>query len=269
MSYLLYGFLIILSLLVIGNIFTEILQDLFIFRPVKLKKDHVFRFKIPFEEITLDTPHNGKINVLWFHNPDQKRPLVFYSHGNSSNLDDWGDLCYYFDELGYDLIIYDFRGFGKSKGRRNEKSFLSDATAVYDFALRHYDKENIVLYGRSMGTGVSTMLATEKGAKLLILETPYYSIPSLFKSYYPFLPVALFSFKYSFPTNEWLKQVECPVYIFQGTRDTVVPYRCAVQLKPLMKQPENFITISGARHNNLSEYEMFTNDLKSILLHLK
>lgn len=265
MTLILQIVLIVFSLLIIGNVFTTVLQDLFIFRPTKLKQDYEYQFNLNFTEHFIKSSHHGKINLLWFHHEDKKRPLIFYCHGNSSHLQSWGEVAERYDKLGYDVIIYDYRGFGKSVGRRNQETFIDDVRAVFNFAMQYYSLEQTVVYGRSMGTGVASLIASEQSPTLLILETPYYSIPELFKSYYPFLPKWLFVFKYVFPTNEWIQKVDCPIYIFQGTRDTVVPYRCAVKLKPLLAPPENFITISGGKHSNLKEFPEFTDNVRSIL----
>lgn len=249
--------LLLLSLLAIGNLFTTVLQDLFIFRPVRLKKKHIYDFKLPFTEHFLDTKNGGEINMLWFKSKDQERPLVFYCHGNSSNLQSWGEVAERYNARGFDVIIYDYRGFGKSKGKRNQKNFIEDARVVFAFATKYYEEREIFIYGRSMGTSVATLLASENNPAVLILETPYSSIPDLFQSYYPFMPSWLFSFKYTFPVKEWIEQVNCPIYIFQGTKDVVVPYRCAVKLKPLLKKDQNFITLEGGKHNDLKEYALF------------
>lgn len=256
----------ILGLIILGNFFTLVIQDWFIFRPIPLLSSTKFKFDAPFEELYLETPHLGKINMLWFHRKGVKRPLVLYSHGNSSNLKGWADEYEFFDSLGYDFLIYDYRGFGKSRGLRNEANFYFDALAIYDFAREHYAAEDIVLYGRSMGTGVTSMLAAEREAKVCILETPYHSIPQLFKSYYPFLPLFLFRFKYNFYVNEWVQKANCDLYVFQGTKDVIVPYRCSVKLKPLLKDPNNYITIEGGKHNNLGGYDEYKDKIKSLLL---
>lgn len=249
--------LLLLSLLAIGNLFTTVLQDVFIFRPIRLKQDHVYNFKLPFSEHFLETKNGGMINLLWFKSATEDRPLVFYCHGNSSNLQSWGEIAERYNSRGFDVIIYDYRGFGKSKGKRNELNFIEDSRAVFKFALKHYKEDQVFIYGRSMGTSVSTLLASENNPAVLILETPYSSIPDLFQSYYPFLPSWLFSFKYVFPVKTWIQKVNCPVYIFQGTKDVVVPYRCAVKLKPHLKTEQNFITLNGGKHNDLKEFALF------------
>lgn len=265
MIIVLYIILSFICLLVIGNIFTYPLQWYFIFRPKVLRDAYEYKFEVPFTEHYLNTEKQGLINLLWFKKIMQNRPVILYFHGNSSNLSSWGGLGSYFDELGYDLIIYDFRGFGKSKGRRNEKLFHADAKAVYEFACERYQPDQIVIFGRSMGTGIATKLASETPCELLILETPYNSISGLFHSYYKVLPVQLFVFKYEFANNKWLHHVKARTVIFQGTKDRVVPYSCAVKLKPLLKSQDDFITIKGGRHKDLSNYQLYKSKLEEVL----
>ncbi len=260
--------LIVIGLLVVygvGNLFTYSLQDYFILRPSRLRSEYRFSFNVPFTEMTLSTPGDGRINALWFRREEEQRPLVFYHHGNSGNLERWGKLSDYFDVLGYDLLIYDYRGFGKSRGRRSEALFYSDGEVLLDFAREYYKEEDIVLYGRSMGSGVASRLAAESKARMLILETPYHSIRKLFATYYPFLPTFLFVFKYRFPVYAWLDETSCPVYVFHGTRDYVIPYRCAKALKPHLKESSQFITVSGGGHGNLARYEVYQKRIREIL----
>ena len=262
---LFYVFIIVVGLLIIGNLFTYALQDYFIFWPSKLSAGHQYHFTIPFEELAIQTERDGNINALWFHQKGAKRPMILYFHGNSGDLSKWGHLSTYFDELGCDLLIYDFRGFGKSTGPRLEATFHIDARAMYDWAMRHYSPSDIILMGRSMGSGVACKIAADVPSRMLILETPYHSIRNLFFTYYPFLPVFLFVFKYSFPCYKWLPSAQCPAYILQGDRDRVVPYRCSVRLKPFLREPSHFITIQGGKHKNLSEFDAYFTAIKGLL----
>jgi pimeloyl-ACP methyl ester carboxylesterase len=256
---------VLFILWLIGNSFTFLLQDYFIFRPTRLRENFEFNFPIQFEELMLDSVDDGKINTLWFRDPNRKKPLVLYFHGNSGDLSKWGHLGQYFKELGYDLLIYDYRGFGKSKGKRNEALFHADARVMYDLALKHYATTEIVLFGRSMGTGITCKLASEVDAKCTILETPYHSIKDLFKSYYPFLPPFLFKFKYRFNSHHYLPFCKSPAYILQGDRDRVIPYRCAERLKPFLPKSSHFITIKGGKHNNLAQFHNYSETLRNIL----
>jgi len=102
---------------------------------------------------------------------------------------------------------------------------------VYKLANSKFDKGNIIVYGKSLGSGIASYLASKKLCRRLILETPYYSIPDLLGSYAPFYPVNSMA-HFKLPTGEYLKEVNVPVTIFHGNADWIIPYRCAAKLKP-------------------------------------
>ncbi len=267
MAFFLYFTGVVLVLLLIGNLSTRYFQDYFIFRPEKLPEAHRYVFLHPFEEFWLDTPAGGRINGLWFKLDSDRqaaRGVILYFHGNMGSLRRWGHVYYHLLDKGYDLIICDYRGFGKSKGRRNEHNMLQDALSAYVFAERHYKAEDIVLFGRSLGSAFATFLAAEKHCKMLILETPFSSMRDLFHAYFPFLP-PVFRFKYVFDNKEQLKQVRAPVHIFHGTKDLVVPHRVAARLKPCLKTGDTFTTIEGGRHNDLLFYDLYNEQLRAVL----
>lgn len=261
--FLLGGFV---SILVVGNLFTGPLQDYFIFRPKRLAADFQYQFEVPYEEIWLDAPHWGRLNALWFKLPDRSavKGVILCYHGNADNLARWGHLYHYFAQMGYDFLVYDYRGYGKSTGRRSQYIMYSDAQAFYDFARQHYPPEQIILYGRSLGSTFATRVAARNPVPQLILETPFASMRSLFYTYYPFLP-HLFFFKYSFPTHRYLREVTCPVVIFQGDNDYVVPYSCAARLKASLKPTDTFYTIPEGSHNNLLYFDVYNRKMQEVL----
>ncbi|HQY12688.1 MAG TPA: alpha/beta hydrolase, partial [Ferruginibacter sp.] len=104
----------------------------------------------------------------------------------------------------------------------------------------------------------------ETNCKRLILETPYYSIPALFSCYAPIYPSAYMS-TYKIRTFRFLEDVHCPVSIFHGTRDGVIPYRCAEKLKHVIKPTDEFITIEKGTHQNLNDFPLFQQKLDSLL----
>lgn len=250
----------------LGNVFTYWLQDWFIFLPKKLPDDHVFQFKTSFEEHFLTTPDGGRINFLWFRSADKisSKGLVFYHHGNKGNLRRWGHYYHFFKKMDFDFVVYDYRGYGKSKGLRNEENMYSDARALFDLLTRTYPPEKIVLYGRSLGSAFASRLAAERPCRQLILETPFSGMRSLFYTYYPVLP-RFFVFKYHFPNREHLRKATCPVLVFHGTSDWVVPYRCAAKLKSALKPGDEFITLSGARHHNVMHFDTYLQKMEQVL----
>jgi pimeloyl-ACP methyl ester carboxylesterase len=254
-------------LLLIGNLLTYFLQYRFLFRPTLLPESTPFSFPFAHEEVFIDTEDGGKINGLWIKQADRKtnKGILFYFHGNADNLSRWGSVYTEFELFGYDLFIMDYRGFGKSRGKKNNRLLHRDAFLVYEKIAPTYQGFSIVLYGRSIGTGFATELASVVTPDFLILESPFSSIPDLFYAYYPFLP-RWFIFHYRFDNKKMLRKTSCPVYIFHGNKDRIIPLSCALKLKPYLKPTDHFWVISGAGHNNLSGFPEFTEKRRHIFL---
>ncbi len=259
-----YVVLTILLLWLLGNLFTYPLQDYFIFRPKRLEQNYAFSFNRSPEEVFIHTPHHGRINALHFRVDGTPRGVILFFHGNSDNIARWGHLYHFFGQFNYDYFVYDYRGYGKSTGRRNEHTMQLDAEAVFTYLKQQYPSEKIILFGRSLGSAFASKIAAENIVKALILETPFSSMRNLFYTYYPFLP-KLFVFKYVFPNRRYLRHVQSPIYIFQGTKDWVVPYTCAARLKSSLKLDDAFITIPGGGHNNLIFYDIYNQKMREII----
>ena len=112
-----------------------------------------------------------------------------YFHGNAGDLSRWGQIVSYYVDLQYDVFIMDYRTYGKSTGKLSEQALYDDAKVCYDYLKEKFDPSRITLYGRSLGTGIATQLASFNKAQRLILETPYYSLVDVAKERFPFLPV--------------------------------------------------------------------------------
>lgn len=254
---------ILLVLLITGNVFTYPLQHLFIFRPDVLEQDHQFAFDSAFEEVDLKTADGGKINALHFKDPKAKG-VILYFHGNAGNLVRWGELNDQFRAQGYDLFIMDFRGFGKSTGKLSERLFYQDAEQCYAYVAEQYPADEIIIYGRSMGSGPASYLASQVEAKHVILETPFHSIKDLFYAYYPFLP-RMFVFKFSFSNYQHLKKVDAPITIFHGSNDFLVPQDGSLKLKEVLKPGDAYVSIAGGTHNDLFIFAQYQDTLSEIL----
>jgi pimeloyl-ACP methyl ester carboxylesterase len=182
--------------------------------------------------------------------------LILYFHGNAGNLARWGAIYSDFESFGYDMFIMDYRGFGKSRGKKSNRLLHGDAFMVYEKMSRYYEGKTIIIYGRSIGSGFACELAARANPKFLFLETPFSSISDLFYTYYPFLP-RWFVFHYRFDNKKKVEQVAGPVYVFHGTRDWIIPLRCAELLKVHLKPKDRFTVIPGAGHHNLSDFPDF------------
>lgn len=252
-----------------------LLQEKILFHPVKLDENYQFPFKATFTEHNLVTIDNAKINMVWFKansfsnisdNSSNNSPkgVIVYCHGNADNIDRWGQIVEKLLPLGYDILIFDYRGFGKSTGKISEKALFADTQMVYDFAKKHYSENQIIIYGRSLGTGLATHLATINHAKHLILETPYYSILELSQRYAEWLPTSLI-LQYHIRTDLNIVKVPCPITIFHGTADEVVPYDSGIKLKPLLKNGDEFITVPNGMHGDLELYAQYQEGITRIL----
>lgn len=233
------------------------------FFPEKLPADYKFSFQGKFEEINFNTEENIFIHSLLFHSESPKG-LILYFHGNAGSLASWSDVAHDFLPLGYDILIPDFRGFGKSTGSiSSEKQLHHDAEFIFNEMLKKYPEEKIVIYGRSIGSGIAAKLAASHFPKALILETPFFNFTDVVGHYYPLLPSS-FILKYKFENNLWIKQVQCPVFIIHGTNDEIVPYRSGKQLAELPGKI-TFFTIEGGMHNNLRAFKEFHEILNTAL----
>ncbi|GGD38697.1 alpha/beta hydrolase [Muriicola marianensis] len=254
---LISGVLLFLSML-------YFLQEKLIFLPEKLPKDYTYSFREPFEEFYLERPDGARLNALHFKREDP-RGVILYFHGNAGNLSRWGEVVQNLVRLNYDLVVMDYRTYGKSKGKLSEKALLEDARAFYEYLQPLYKSEDIILYGRSLGTAMASYVASENQISILILETPFHSLLDVARHRFPVLPVESF-LKYPFRNYEFLHAVESPIVILHGDRDEVVPIKSAYRLRESLEgKSVQFIEIKGGGHNNLSSFQRYHEALSNIL----
>lgn len=239
------------------------LQEKMLFFPTVLEQDYIFQFSKPFEELFLKTDDDAVINAIHFKTENPKG-VILYFHGNAGDLSRWGFIAEYFVEKQYDVLIIDYRTYGKSTGKLSEKALYNDAQYGYDYLKDRYAEGEITLYGRSLGTGIAAYLASKNKPKQLILETPYYSIADVAKSRFPLLPVETL-LKYKLPTYKYIQQASCPITIIHGTDDMVVPISSAEKLLKLNIENLDFITIEGGGHNDLIEHDLYHQQIHKIL----
>ena len=240
------------------------LQSKILFHPQKLSQDYHYQFEVPFREINIPLGNEKNLSLVQFTVPDSiRRGIVLYFHGNRSNINRYAQFAPNFTKAGYEVWMMDYPGFGKSRGKRTEKILYEDALILYKMAIKVIAADSIILYGRSLGTGIAAQLATIRDCRRLILETPYYSMEAMAHQYllfYPFMSMA----KYVLPTGQYLKEVRAPITILHGTRDGIVSYNQSRRLAKEIPGIE-LITIQGGQHNNLNEFPLFHQKLDSLL----
>ncbi|HET6994832.1 MAG TPA: alpha/beta fold hydrolase [Chitinophagaceae bacterium] len=256
--------IIILVYIVIGLVL-YFFQEKILFQSDKLPPNYVFNFPIPFKEINLAVTAEKNINIIRFTVPDSLcKGIVLYFHGNRKNIERYAPFASNFTKNNYEVWMMDYPGYGKSTGKRNEQVLYDDALLVYRMARTSYSRDSIIIYGRSLGTGIAAQLASVRDCKRLILEAPYYSIDALASHYAPLYPAGLMC-KYHLPTYRYLQKVDAPVTLLHGTDDTEVPYKNSKRLMKVAKPGSELVTIEGAQHNNLNDFPLFHQKLDSVL----
>ena len=242
-------------------------QEKVIFLPKKLNVKHVFSFPNSFEEYFFNTPNNGWINALHFK-VENTKGVILYFHGNANNLEKWGNIASQYCEYQYDVFVFDYRGYGKSKGERNENNMFSDAQFCYDFLSSIYEEQEIVLFGRSLGGAIATKIASENQAKLLILESTFYNLQDMANRWLSNKVTNWFDSKvdYHFRSDQHIKNVKMPIFQFHGTSDLIVPIYSGKKLhEEILHSDKKFIEIIKGKHNNLAKFDLYNEEIQHIL----
>ena len=256
--------IIALVLYLAANFVSYFAQERFLFKPEKLPKD--FEFKYPnqkFQEYNLEKEPGVNISGIHF-NIENSKGVVVYLKGNSRSIKGWGKFAIDFTRIGYDVLMVDYRGFGKSTGKRTEESIKNDLQYVYDRVREQVPEKHIILYGRSLGSGFAAKLASVNRPRMLVLESPYYSLSRVTKRYIPFMPVSLL-LRFPVRTYKWLEYVSCPIKIIHGTNDKLIPFKTAVTLSKIRAKNTRLYSVIGGGHNNLNTFEEYHRMLEEVL----
>lgn len=238
-------------------------QEKLIFHPHQIEKDYQYEFTLNFEEIDIKTKDDKILNGVLF-SAENSKGLIFYLHGNAGSIKNCSNIAKTYTDLNYDVFILDYRGFGKSDGSINsQKQIFSDAQTAYNYLVKKYQEEDIIVLGYSIGTGMATHIAANNQPKLLLLQAPYFSLTDMMTRTYPYLPT--FLLKYKFPTNDLITSCKMPVVIFHGTKDQVIPYDSSIMLQKIMKANDQLITLTGVGHNNIDSDPNFQLSIKKLL----
>jgi fermentation-respiration switch protein FrsA (DUF1100 family) len=244
---------VLLSLYVLVLIAAYFFQEKLMFFPQKLPANYQYSLGPNDKEVFIKTSDGETINGILFTKPGNSR-IVLYFHGNGGALDSWQDVWPKLYPMNCNLLVIDYRGYGKSTGKFSEEGFYKDAEASYDYLTSNgYSADNIIIYGRSLGTGIAIDLALHRKAKAIILESPYSSIEEIANEKFPYLFPSLY-IKYVFNSLAKAPQLSIPVLIFHGDHDELISYRHAEKLYAAINSKKTLVIIKGGGHNNLSSF---------------
>ncbi|MBK9176719.1 MAG: alpha/beta fold hydrolase [Flavobacteriales bacterium] len=237
-------------------LFYYLFQERLIFIGFRKSDRFQYRFALPHEEEWIERPDGARLHAVLFPAPE-RRGLLLYFHGHHGSVQRWGRFADRFVDLGYDVLMPDPRGYGKSRGRRSEEALIEDALAWYDHALRLAGAAP-VLYGRSLGSALAVPVASQRQTRLLLLETPFANLIDVAWHYLPLLPYR-WLLRYTFRNDHSIRKVNCPVHVFHGHRDQVVPYASALRLYAAIppEVPREMHDFPKGGHNNLHRFPQF------------
>ena len=246
-------------------LFYAIFQERFIFIRFRTGRNFKYKFQGPLEERFIRTADGAELHALYFK-AEAPRGVILYFLGNSGSLRRWGKFANRFVRLGYDVLMPDPRGYGKSRGILSEAALHADAALWAEHLRPQWDPSEMVLFGRSLGSGSATPLAVALKPRMLILETPFANLYEVAMNYLPVLPYRLL-LRYPFRNDIAIESITCPVYILHGKHDNLVPYASGLRLYSLI--PSNvhreMITFPKGHHSDLHRFVRYQRFLRRIL----
>lgn len=232
---------ILYSLLCIGLWFA---QDSLLFNPHKLPENYVFSKK---NEVEIEVEKGVSLNALWIRD-DNSKGAILYLHGNRGSNKRCQHQARNMANNGYDILMVDYRGYGKSDGEiASQEQLYQDVQKVYDYLKTEYREGQIILAGYSLGSGMASYLAANNSPKQLVMIAPYMNFYELKKRYIP-IYIPNFFVKYPLDNNSHLENVKCPVTIFHGTNDRVIPYEHGEKLAANFPEKVELIALRKESH---------------------
>jgi hypothetical protein len=181
------------------------------------------------------------------------RWTVLVCHGNAGNISHRLDRAVEMQQrLGVSVLLFDYRGYGRSEGSPDEAGTYRDARAVYTHLVESWGvkPEAIVVFGESLGAAVATQLALDRPARAVVLESPFTSVPEMARKAYPFLPPVGPLIRTRYETVAKAPRLKVPLLVFHGEQDEIVPLAQGRRVFEAAPEPKRFFAIPGASHND-------------------
>ncbi len=200
------------------------------------------------------------------------RGVFFFLHGNSGNLKKWFVQLDAFRQANFDVVMFDYRGFGKSSGAiESEEQLHADVRAVWSHFAPLYEGRRVVISGQSLGTGLAAGLAADlcsdgHAPDLTLLVSPYSSMRALAAELYPWVPMQVL--RYPLHTMERVARLLGPVMLIHGDKDELIPIRHSEELCTAMgkgKCKAELLRVTGAGHSDVHQFPTVRKALMSAL----
>jgi len=259
----------ILGFVVLLNLAMFFFQPGMIFFPYRSINETPQDWGLEYEDVFFHTSDNIKLHGWYIPHQNAKLTLLFF-HGNAGNISHRGESIKIFHRLGLNVFIPDYRGYGKSAGKASETGLYEDAHSAWNYLLskQSLQRENIILFGRSLGGAVATRLAADVQPGALILESVFSSANDMAKSILPGLS-RLLVLRFNFDNTAMIKQVHCPVLFMHSPDDEIIPLAQGKKVFLAANKPKQMFQLRG-NHNNgfLQSQPDYEQHLKKFILML-
>jgi len=242
----------LLTLLVVPTLLAGLLyvmQPAMIFLPYSVLQATPANWGLEYEDVWLEAEDRVRLHGWYLPRPGERRVLLFF-HGNAGNISHRQASLEVFHRIGLNVLIVDYRGYGRSTGRPSEAGLYRDAAAAWDYLVRERGvvANDIIVFGRSLGGAVAAQLAAEVQPGALILESTLSSARDFVRESLPLLSWLIVR-RFDFDTIARLQSVSCPVLVLHSPDDEIMPYALGQRLYQAAKPPKAFHALRGD-HNN-------------------
>ncbi|MFC1549223.1 alpha/beta hydrolase [Candidatus Omnitrophota bacterium] len=210
---------------------------------------------LTYEDVYYETKDGVKINAWFIPASGTPRATVLFCHGNAGNISHRLEIIKMLHSLGLNVFIFDYRGYGKSKGSPSEEGTYLDALAAYEYLVNRedVDEKNIIIHGKSLGAAITIELATKVNPKIVISESAFTSIGAIGREIYPFLPMEIItSIKYDNKTK--IGKLDIPVLVIHSREDEIIPYHHGEELYEAATEPKEFYSMKGGHNEGILVY---------------
>lgn len=226
-----------------------------------------------YEDIRIDVNgENNFIHAWWLPQKTNSslQPSLLYLHGNGSSLGQLSNVASIFYDYGWNVLLFDYRNYGKSSGASegiSEESTNTDSLAAYSWLKnKGLSDNNIILWGHSLGSAVAAKLATIINPAGVILEGAFTSIYDMSRYKYWYLPLFPFMVRDKYNTIEKVKNIRAPLLMLHAEHDKVVPFSLGQKVFENANPPKQWITIEGVNHNDFpSVHKMYQERIKAFV----
>ena len=196
------------------------------------------KLTVNIQEVKIVTDDNIDL-LAWYHNKDiNKFKTILFLHGNAGSLENRIHKINHFEDMNINFLLLSWRGFSGNKGKPTEKGLYQDARSAVKWLVKQgVIEENIIIYGESLGTGITTEIAQNKNFAGIILETPFTSMVEAGKSKYPIFPIKLL-LKDKYESDKKIKNIKSPVLIMHGEEDQIVPFWMGEKMFQMANEPK-------------------------------